>query len=131
MQKNVRQMNLFLAILCFFIFVCCFGLVRNGAANGNLDSIHAKKNVTCVDCHGPASPAKGDTVENDVCVKCHGTYDTLAAKTINPKVPNRNPHKSHLGEIDCVVCHMAHKPSEAYCNGCHVKYNMKIPAGRE
>lgn len=127
MQKKLQWITL---VCCAIVCACLVGLGQGIAADGNLDSIHAKKNIKCADCHGPKKPVKGDTVENDVCSKCHGTYETLAAKTINPKVPNRNPHKSHLGDIDCAVCHMAHQPSEAYCNGCHSNYKMKIPGGK-
>jgi hypothetical protein len=100
------------------------------AGSRNMDAIHAKQNVGCQACHGSTFPVKGDTVENERCSDCHGTYEKLAAKTMNVKVPNRNPHDSHLGEIGCVVCHHAHSTSEAYCNGCHSKYDMKIPGGK-
>ncbi|HBL25170.1 MAG TPA: hypothetical protein DDZ40_13815, partial [Deltaproteobacteria bacterium] len=43
--------------------------------------------------------------------------------------PDRNPHKSHLGTIDCVVCHKAHQSSKAYCLDCHKNFNMKIRFG--
>ncbi len=95
----------------------------------NLDAIHAKQNVGCVACHGSVFPVKGDTVENERCSACHGSYADIAARTKSVKQPNRNPHNSHLGEIDCVVCHHAHKASYAYCNGCHSRYDMKIPGG--
>ncbi len=122
-----NKLKLITILGCILGFACFMGLSYGGAADGYLGSIHTNKNIRCADCHGAAAPVKGDTVENEVCSKCHGTYEKLAAKSMNPKIPNRNPHQSHLGEIDCVVCHMAHKPSEAYCNGCHAKFDMKIP----
>ena len=44
---------------------------------------------------------------------------TLAEKTKNLEP---NPHKSHLGAVNCVECHKADKPSkqpELMCNSCH------------
>jgi hypothetical protein len=101
------------------------------AASANLDAVHGKGNVVCRACHGKTLPEAGDTVENDRCLECHGPMDTLSAKSAPKDFPDRNPHKSHLGEIACTVCHHAHKPSEIYCLGCHGKFSMKIPAGVE
>ena len=53
----------------------------------------------------------------------------LAAKTEPAEFKDRNPHASHLGEIDCTVCHKAHGPSKIYCLGCHQKFVMTIPGG--
>ena len=61
-----------------------------------LDSLHAKKNVTCTGCHGKRLPIKDDTAENDRCLSCHGSYEQLAEKTASVEFPKRNPHKSHL-----------------------------------
>ncbi|QEM70255.1 cytochrome c3 family protein [Geobacter sp. FeAm09] len=100
------------------------------AGSAHLDAIHAKSNVGCGACHGKGLPEKGAEVANERCLACHGSYEELAAKTTSAKPPVRNPHKSHLGEIGCTVCHRAHDVSEAYCNGCHAKINMKIPGGK-
>lgn len=99
------------------------------ADSTNLDAIHAKNKIGCAACHGKQLPEKGDTVENERCIICHGSYEALAVKTKNDAFPKKNPHKSHLGEIGCVVCHQSHNVSTSYCNGCHVKFNMKIPGG--
>jgi hypothetical protein len=96
-----------------------------------LDHLHQKQGIGCKECHGSAKPVKGDTVENKTCVACHGDYPALAAKSkLPPKLANRNPHASHLGDIDCVVCHKSHKASEPYCLGCHAKFDMKMPGGK-
>lgn len=94
-----------------------------------LDSLHAKKNVTCIGCHGKDLAKEGDTVESDRCLLCHGPLDKLQAKTAPKDFPDRNPHKSHLGDIACTVCHHAHAASTVYCLGCHGKFQMKIPGG--
>ena len=41
--------------------------------------------------------------------------------------PDRNPHKSHLGDIACTVCHHEHSPSKVYCLDCHARFDMKLP----
>ena len=97
------------------------------AGSPYLDSRHAKSNVTCRGCHGNVLPVRGDTVENQKCLSCHGSYDTLVEKTAPAIFPDRNPHKSHLGEIDCTVCHFAHSDSKVYCLECHPKFLMEIP----
>jgi hypothetical protein len=95
------------------------------------DHLHQQKGIGCANCHGKAAPVKGDTVENKTCSGCHGDYPALAAKSkLPPKLAKRNPHASHLGEIDCVVCHKAHAVSQPYCLGCHAKFDMKMPGGK-
>ena len=99
------------------------------ADSTNLDSIHGKGDMVCLACHGKTLPEEGDTVEDDRCLACHGSREGLAAKTTPKDFADRNPHKSHLGDVACTVCHHAHKPSKVYCLGCHGKFTMKIPGG--
>ncbi len=95
------------------------------------DHLHQQKGVGCVDCHGKSRPVKGDAADNATCSKCHGDYPALAARSKLPaKLANRNPHASHLGDIDCVVCHKAHTVSAPYCLGCHTNFDMRIPGGK-
>ncbi len=96
------------------------------ATSANLDAAHAKKQITCGGCHGKSLPRKGQSVEDDRCMLCHGRYESLADRTIPAQFPDRNPHRSHLGQIGCTVCHKAHKPSVVYCLECHKKYKMEI-----
>ncbi len=91
-----------------------------------MDAGHGKKNVTCMGCHGKALPVEGDSVENDRCLECHGPLDKLQVKTAPKDLPDRNPHKSHLGEIGCTVCHKGHKESAVYCLQCHPNFQMKL-----
>lgn len=99
------------------------------AKSAFLDGIHARNKIGCADCHGKKPPQVGDTVANAVCTGCHGSYEALAKKSVPAKYPKRNPHASHLGDIDCVVCHKAHEASVSYCTGCHKKFEMPIPGG--
>lgn len=91
------------------------------------DNLHAKSGVTCILCHGKDLPKGDATVENVRCLTCHGPMDKLALKTEPQEFKDRNPHKSHLGEIACTVCHKAHTASKVYCLGCHQNFKMKIP----
>ncbi len=100
--------------------------------SGYTDSLHGKANVSCAGCHGSPAAKEGDTVENDRCLKCHGPIDKLAAKSAPKDFPDRNPHKSHLGDINCTVCHKGHAESKTYCLDCHKNFKMKkIPGGTE
>lgn len=98
------------------------------AGNGYLDSLHGSKDITCAACHGMKFPTKGDSVENSRCLACHVSYEAVARKTVPKDFADRNPHRSHLGEIECSVCHKGHSPSKAYCLDCHKLFKMKIPA---
>ena len=90
-----------------------------------MDSLHAKANVTCAGCHGNMLPKSGDTLDNSRCLDCHGAIGELVRKSEPKTFPDRNPHKSHLGGIDCTVCHRAHSESKAYCLECHHNFEMK------
>lgn len=94
-----------------------------------LDGLHSRKDVTCFSCHGEKIAEAGDLVESDRCLYCHGPWDRLLQKTAPTDFPDRNPHQSHLGEIDCTVCHKGHTASSVYCLGCHKNFTMKIPGG--
>jgi len=98
------------------------------ASSKYLDAHHGRKNVTCAGCHEKL-PETGDSVENDRCLACHGTMEKLVKKTAPKDFPDRNPHESHLGTINCTVCHKAHAASKTYCLDCHKNFNMKIPFG--
>lgn len=96
-----------------------------------LDSIHARSDVMCSGCHGGVIPKEDDTIDNSRCLSCHGPMEKLAARTTPKDFPDRNPHKSHLGDMACVVCHKSHEASTVYCLQCHAKFSMKIPCSVE
>ena len=99
-------------------------------SSGYTDSLHGKANIMCGGCHGGTMAKEGDTVENSRCLACHGPMDKLAARSTPKDFPDRNPHKSHLGEINCTVCHKGHAESKTYCLDCHKLFRMnKIPGG--
>ena len=104
-------------------------IVTSWAQSTHLDNIHSRKNISCGGCHGTEVPELDSTVDNRRCLQCHGTMEALVEKTKPKDFADRNPHKSHLGDIACTVCHHGHKTSTVYCLGCHAKWTMKIPGG--
>ena len=87
---------------------------------------HARNDISCSDCHGEDMLDIGMEVENEVCFSCHESYESLAEQTENIMVEEQNPHRSHLGELDCSVCHHVHSRSRSYCLECHSNFNMPM-----
>lgn len=96
------------------------------ASSEYMDNLHAKAFISCRNCHGKELPAPDATIINNKCLECHGPMDQLAKKTEPAEFKDRNPHKSHLGDVACTVCHKAHGESKVYCLSCHQKFKMKI-----
>ena len=79
------------------------------AAKGSmLADMHTAKQVGCEACHGTVGNVVDDNEQpvNANCVKCHITHSNVGKKTTG----HINPHKSHLGEINCTTCHHGHTP---------------------
>ena len=98
------------------------------AASPYLDGLHHQNNVLCEDCHGTAKPGWDDPAEPDQCLSCHESRNALAVR-FDQELARKwgNPHQSHLGDLDCGVCHKAHEPSTVYCLGCHTNAPFTIP----
>jgi len=90
-----------------------------------LDARHLSKNITCAACHNKDILGEA-AMENKKCLGCHGPLEKLIDTTAPKDFPDRNPHKSHLGEINCAVCHAVHAESKVYCLECHPKFEMKL-----
>jgi len=97
------------------------------AGSEHTAGLHAEAGIVCSQCHGKGLPTFDDTVENAGCLRCHGPMEQLAKKSEPKEFKDRNPHKSHLGEIACTVCHKGHMESKVYCLDCHKQFEMKIP----
>ena len=94
------------------------------AGAGNLADTHNAKAVDCAACHGKTMEVDdNETAVNAQCVACHGPLAEIAGKS---KSHHINPHKAHIGQVSCTVCHHGHAASRSYCLGCH-SYNMPIP----
>ncbi|MGO9612801.1 MAG: flavocytochrome c [Dissulfurispiraceae bacterium] len=103
-----------------------------------LADMHEDKGMECSSCHGKKTTVDdNETVVNKNCIECHGSLDKMALvqKTVeedqlpgNNEEEGINPHKSHLGKINCTACHHGHTTSWTYCLGCH-NFDLKIPLG--
>lgn len=100
-------------------------MFTSAVESNHLDARHFAKNITCATCHGKDILGES-AIENTTCLGCHGPLEALIAKTAPKDFPDRNPHQSHLGEINCTVCHVGHAPSKVYCLECHSKFEMKL-----
>lgn len=94
------------------------------AADSFLADRHQAKGLGCVMCHETDKPDSFAEVSSEKCLTCHGSREDLAAKT--SKWSTKNPHKNHLGEVDCSVCHKGHQKSESYCLNCHKNFEMPM-----
>jgi len=82
---------------------------------------HAEEGLVCRSCHfsdKPSTPAP-----QAACIECHGVYKGSPASTHDLAVGRRrfkvNVHDAHPGQLDCTLCHAAHKMPTLYCNTCH------------
>lgn len=87
-----------------------------------LAGAHNQKGISCQMCHTTDKVSDSETEINKQCVMCHEP-NALVKKTEKPHQPN--PHKSHLGDVQCTACHSGHMPSVAYCTNCHDFPSMK------
>ena len=81
-----------------------------------------KMGLNCATCHDSDKVSDSETEINAKCTMCHNPAD-VAKKTEKEGMPN--PHKSHLGDVQCTACHSGHNPSVAYCSNCHDFPSMK------
>jgi len=99
---------------------------------------HAIEDVTCLECHVPTLdqqvnelvvymqgdyeiPLEELEYPMDFCFDCHEpndhtSYEEVVELTADLEL---NPHGSHLGEIECDICHKMHGVSVDYCAQCH------------
>lgn len=81
-----------------------------------LAGVHTKKGLDCAACHTTNVISDSETEINKQCAICHGSLEQMGIKT-SSQTPN--PHKSHIGQMQCTACHSGHVPSVAYCTNCH------------
>jgi fumarate reductase flavoprotein subunit len=131
-MKPVKYLLLSVLVLSLFSWSCASAPKKEAAAakpaqpapaGAFLADTHAKKQVNCDACHGASGNVVDDNEQpvNMNCVKCHGALADVAKKATG----HINPHKSHLGEINCTACHSGHAASKPYCLNCHA-FEMKI-----
>ena len=97
-----------------------------------LDSLHARRHVTCMGCHGEKLPAQ-KMIQWKTTAALPVTTPTISWRKRRPllQFPKRNPHKAHVIGLACIKCHHAHSESRVYCLECHPAFDMKISGGRK
>jgi len=107
--------------------------------------LHAQADVACLDCHEPTiqqqieevrkfvtndyeQPLRERKLPQETCLSCkeHDSYPALVETTADWE---RNPHASHWGDMECVLCHNQHRASALYCTQCHTE--VPLPDGWE
>ena len=91
------------------------------APSSYLAKKHTVAGILCEGCHKEGTSK--EQVTTAVCIQCHGDRAKLGEQT-QKVIPN--PHDSHVGDVECELCHHAHKPSENYCGNCH-EFGYKVP----
>lgn len=104
------------------------GLGGSAWAATDLATFHAQLGG-CAACHGTSSVTAASVPDderaiNKSCTTCHGGYDKLAGKN---KQLRFDPHASHVGNVNCTVCHSAHQQPKLICNDCHSFTELKMP----
>jgi nitrate/TMAO reductase-like tetraheme cytochrome c subunit len=100
--------------------VDCHSTVNVSKKPGSLRSVitlshaHQLNGVSCTDCHGEKRPA--ESPDNQKCIPCHSDYKKGIVRT-DKSLPNM--HDSHMGDLDCMLCHHVHTKSENFCSQCH------------
>ncbi len=118
MIKYCRILVICISLFTSFYFPFSFA----GAAPPFLADKHKVAGIGCDGCHKENPPK--EHVPTLVCNKCHGDQAKLAERT-QKVIPN--PHDSHLGNVECGLCHHGHKQSEDYCSTCHDFGYYKVP----
>ncbi|ADD68929.1 hypothetical protein Dacet_2167 [Denitrovibrio acetiphilus DSM 12809] len=103
---------------------------------GELANTHKEADLVCKDCHkATVTEAMREAfvfVTGDYefpfkerekfgsaksCLgECHDLEDIVEQSAY---LKAYNPHDSHLGEMECNMCHKMHKPSVSFCADCH------------
>jgi hypothetical protein len=78
---------------------------------------HKAYGIECSGCHDNKDKKVFDYKQ---CLSCHESYKKVAERT---KALDRNPHKSHYGNLECNACHHGHRPDENFCSKCHPDHN--------
>jgi len=121
----MKKLGRSIMLLGLLALLLPYGSGQAAGESTMLANLHKAKQIGCAECHGTTGKITVDDSEkavNKSCIGCHGTLDDLATKAQR----EINPHKSHLGQINCTTCHSGHTPSQAYCLNCH-SYTMPIP----
>ncbi len=102
---------------------CGLFILSQAASAAPLADRHVGKSLTCESCHLVKKPEPFAEVPAENCLKCH-PKDLIVSKFSS--LGDRNPHKNHLGDVDCDICHKGHSASVVYCEQCHKNFKLNI-----
>ena len=132
-MKRIWKAALLFGCICLLLPVSSLqaaGAEAVPAGKALLFDLHKGKQVGCADCHGKEKDILLDDAESSVsgaCVSCHGSLLRMSERS-EERAKGKdyiNPHVSHVGAMNCTVCHRAHEASAAYCNNCHT-FNLPM-----
>jgi fumarate reductase flavoprotein subunit len=116
----------FMASILLMVVLLSASALWAAANEPFLANAHQTKGLSCAACHGEKMDVDdNETIVNAKCTQCHGSLAKVAEKSREAV----NAHKSHLGGMNCTVCHAGHTESVTYCLNCH-NFDLKIPFGK-
>jgi len=87
-------------MLLIWILLCWQGepriLAVQAAERPFLAARHAAAGIACPACHGETPPEQEPPTAG--CVRCHGELGAMGERT---RKTSPNPHRSHMGEVEC------------------------------
>jgi len=90
---------------------------------------HKDRGVTCKVCHdGEDAPKAAASTKSCLTCKNHGSWNTISERTKDAKGYKFNPHHNHITEtndLECTMCHQAHKADTVICLNCHQAMKFK------
>jgi len=90
---------------------------------------HKDRGVTCSVCHdGEADPKAAASPKSCLTCKNHDSWNTISERINNDKEYKFNPHHNHITEtndLECTMCHQAHKEDTIICHKCHQGMKFK------
>ncbi len=124
--------NQLLIITTVLIFGVVGGSLASVAHKDVLFKTHNHNEVSCQDCHSAPDQV---VAQNSACLNCHGSIDEMAKLTDKPDASggqymgNVNPHRHHLGPMECFSCHSIHKRTDDTnpCIDCHSLFTLDLP----
>ena len=137
-MNRIWKTALLFGCLCLLFPAVLLGAADTGVAptlaeKTLLSELHKGNQVGCADCHGKDKDISLDDAEiavSGACIGCHGSVLQMADRSEERAKGKEfiNPHVSHIGAINCTVCHRGHEQSVAYCNSCHT-FDLQMAGG--
>ena len=105
------------------VILCILSSLALSQTADPLAQRHIAKGMSCSSCHLTDKPEPFAEVPAKNCNQCH-PQNVIVDKFAF--MGDRNPHKNHLGEVDCNICHVGHQAPVSYCAQCHSNFTHKL-----